>query len=67
MTPMLDAEGRPAIDVQLIRLEFDNPNRAVVGLHLGAGARWGTGTDCTLGRRTDVMWEVEDCRAIVHR
>ena len=65
--PMIDAEGRPAIDVQLTRLEFLTPNRVEVGMHVGAGARWGIGTRCIIEHQPDATWSVEDCRVIVQR
>jgi hypothetical protein len=65
--PMLDAQGRAAIDVELIRLAFETPNRVEVGLHVGAGARWGTGTNCVLERQANATWAVENCRRIVDR
>jgi hypothetical protein len=65
--PMLDAQGRAAIDVQLIRLAFETPSRAEVGLHVGAGARWGTGTNCAVERQDNATWTVETCRRVVDR
>jgi hypothetical protein len=65
--PMSDAEGRPAIDVQLILFEAAPPDRFEVGMLVAAGPLWGRGTHCALERRPDATWRVEDCRVIVHR
>lgn len=67
MVPMLDAEGRAAVDVQLFLLELETPTRAEVGLHVGAGGRWGEGSRCTLERRPDGGWAVGACRSVVRR
>lgn len=65
--PMLDAQGRPAIDVQLFHFVFDAAARAEVGLHVAAGGRWGSGDRCILERRPDATWSVVTCRRVVDR